>query len=95
MHELITFAFEASALQVACALSVRPFHISSPYPRPYVAPSLPLQATKRHIALREEEAGPRGVREGLMRGLMAFESTLGLDERQLAAVNLTSLKDEL
>lgn len=36
-----------------------------------------------------------GIREGLPRGLMDFEESLGIDERRLVAANLTKLKDEL
>lgn len=54
-----------------------------------------LPSTKRHVANREEEAGPRGMREGLARSLLGFVESLGVDERQLQAENLTRLKEEL
>ena len=54
-----------------------------------------LEATKRHVAMREEAAGPRVVRETLMDGLLGFEPSLDVDVTRLKPVNITRLKEEL
>lgn len=53
------------------------------------------QATKQHVAAREDLAGPRVMREGLMSGLLTFEQSLTVHEPALWPLDLDQLKDEL
>ena len=53
------------------------------------------EATRRHVAARREEAGPRVVHEGLEASAVSFRDSLVLDERQLRPENLTLLRERM
>ena len=49
--------------------------------------------TKQHVERRRSELGERALREGL--SLPDFYESLGVDERELAAENLTEVRERL